>query len=72
MWDGVMDERALTETRVSRSDVLAKLREADVGRMEAVRAVVLEATGDISVICAADTDPRLLEEVDNLPASGDR
>ena len=48
--DGHFVEEALTATRVTRSDVYAKLRQANVHRMEAVIAVVLETTGDISVI----------------------
>jgi uncharacterized membrane protein YcaP (DUF421 family) len=48
--DGAFIEEALTKTRVTRSDVYAKLRQSNVHRMDQVIAVVLETTGDISVI----------------------
>lgn len=67
MWDGVIDEAALRHTRVARADVLAKLRDADAGRLNAVRAVVLEATGDISVLCSEDLDQELIEDLENRP-----
>ncbi|HSP30055.1 MAG TPA: YetF domain-containing protein [Ilumatobacteraceae bacterium] len=48
--DGEFIEEALTKARVTRSDVYAKLRQSNVHRMDEVIAVVLETTGDISVI----------------------
>ena len=48
--DGQFIEEALTKARVTRSDVYAKLRQTNVHRMDEVLAVVLETTGDISVI----------------------
>ena len=48
--DGAFIEEALTKARVTRSDVYAKLRQSNVHRMDEVLAVVLETTGDISVI----------------------
>ena len=63
-------ERFLTEnlkrTGVSRSDLIAKLREANVIRLSQVMAVVLETTGDISVLHqegAEAMDDLLLEGV---------
>ncbi len=50
MRDGEFDEKALEVTRVSREDIYAKLREANVTAMKNVRAVVLETTGDVSVL----------------------
>jgi uncharacterized membrane protein YcaP (DUF421 family) len=49
-----MLDDVLRREGVTRADVLAKLREANVLRMEEVRAVVLESTGDISVLHADD------------------
>ncbi len=49
-----MVEENLREARVTEGDVYAKLREANVLRMEEVRAVVLETTGDISVLHGDD------------------
>ncbi|MCP9237449.1 DUF421 domain-containing protein [Lewinella sp. JB7] len=40
----------MKKTGVSRSDIIAKLREANVIRLAQVKAVVLETTGDISVL----------------------
>jgi len=50
MRDGQVFEDALAESRVARGDLIAKLREANVLDMSEVRAVVLETTGDISVL----------------------
>ena len=50
MRNGEIIDGALEETRVARSDLLAKLREANVLDLNEVRAVVLETTGDISVL----------------------
>ena len=44
----------MRKTGVSRSDVIAKLREANVLQLTQVRAVVLETTGDISVLHTGD------------------
>ena len=50
MRDGVIDHAALAQTRVAESDLIANLREANVLDMDKVRAVVLETTGDVSVL----------------------
>lgn len=50
MRDGVMIDDALKHTRVARDNLVAKLREANVLDFTQVRAVVLETTGDISVL----------------------
>ena len=57
----------LKRTNVSKSDLIAKLREANVIRMSQVMAVVLETTGDISVLHQEGTeaiDPILLDDVE--------
>lgn len=56
-------ENAMSETRVSRANLLEKLRAAGVTDMASVRAVVLETTGDISVIRGDDLDDALMEGV---------
>lgn len=43
-------DKNLKVARISRSQLIAKLREANVIQLSEVRAVVLETTGDISVI----------------------
>ncbi|CAH1000760.1 hypothetical protein LEM8419_01871 [Neolewinella maritima] len=51
----------MRKTGVSRSDVIAKLREANVIQLSEVRAVVLETTGDISVL--HDSNDTRLQDV---------
>ncbi|GAA4780094.1 DUF421 domain-containing protein [Stakelama sediminis] len=63
MRDGEFIEKALKISRVSRSDVVAKLREANALQLSRVRAVVLETTGDISVLHGEQVDAVLLEGV---------
>lgn len=53
----------LTKTRVTTSDLKAKLREANVLDINQVQAVVLETTGDISVLHGTHLDPALLDGV---------
>ncbi len=65
MRDGVFIERALDETRVSKADIYAKLREANVLEMRQIRAVILETTGDISVLHGDRLEHELLREVRN-------
>jgi uncharacterized membrane protein YcaP (DUF421 family) len=50
MQDGIILDAALIKTRVAKDDLVAKLREANVLNFSQVRAVVLETTGDISVL----------------------
>lgn len=49
--DGRFLEDALRKSRVARGDVLAKLREAGVSDPASVSAVILETTGDVSILC---------------------
>ena len=66
LMDGeVILEANLAKANVSRGDLIAKLREANVTRFEQVLAVVFETTGDISVLHSEDDlDPSILEGVD--------
>lgn len=61
--DGSFCEAALEETRVARSDVLAKLREANCLSFDDAYAVVLETTGDVSVLHGGEVDERILEGI---------
>ena len=64
MVDGAMIEEHLTSARVTHDDVRAKLREANVLRLEDVRAVVLETTGDVTVLHGAGpVDEELLHGI---------
>jgi len=63
-----MLERNMKSVRVTRADLVAKLRESNVLNRGQVRAVIMETTGDISVLHSADdSEPfeadLLLEEV---------
>lgn len=63
MRDGEILHSALAATRVEEDDLIAKLREANVLDVSDVRAVVLETTGDISVLHGPKLKERLLEGV---------
>ncbi len=63
MKDGVILHAALKATRVAETDLIAKLREANVLDLTQVRAVVLETTGDISVIHGDSCSVELLQGV---------
>ena len=64
MRHGEMIDEALDRTRVTRSDVVAKLREANVLQFHEVQAVVLETTGDISVLHGdVEIDEAILDSV---------
>lgn len=56
-------EANLAKARVTKADLRAKLREANALDLDSVRAVVLETTGDISVLHGDHLDPSLLEGV---------
>jgi len=51
----------LKKARVTEEDLRSKLREANVIRLKEVRAVIFEATGDISVMHTEDEDEELEE-----------
>jgi len=63
MKDGVILEEVLRATRVSKQDLLAKLREANVLDLSSVRAVVMETTGDVSVLQGDQLEAALLKGV---------
>jgi uncharacterized membrane protein YcaP (DUF421 family) len=68
MENGEFLKAAMAETRVSRSSIMEKLRAANVADPSDVKAVVLETTGNISVMQGEDFDERLLEGVERIPA----
>lgn len=63
MRDGEILYDALEDCRVSESDLIAKLREANALEQSKVRAVVLETTGDVSVLHGEKVDESLLSGV---------
>lgn len=66
MENGEFLEGAMSASRVSRSSVMEKLRAANVRDLKEVRAVVLETTGNISVIRGEELDYRLIEGVERI------
>ncbi|BAO55826.1 DUF421 domain-containing protein [Nonlabens marinus] len=58
MRDGKILEENLEKTKVTKDELRGKLREANVIRLSEVRAVVLETTGDVSVL-HTDGDEKL-------------
>lgn len=66
MLDGVIQNAAMEATRVEEDDLIAKLREANVLDLSEVRAVVLETTGDISVLHGDHLQDRLLDGVTRI------
>lgn len=62
-----MIEENMKKAKVSRSDILGKLREANVTQIKQVKAVVMETTGDVSVLHHEDEqhdlDEILMEDV---------
>lgn len=63
MREGEFRRDAMAASRVAESDLRAKLREANVMHLSEVRAVVLETTGDVSVLHGETLDEALLEGV---------
>lgn len=61
MKDGEIYYESLKSCNVGVSDLMAKLREANVHKLSEVQAVVFESTGDISVIHSKE-----LSEVDSI------
>jgi uncharacterized membrane protein YcaP (DUF421 family) len=64
MYDGEFIDKALEVSRVAKSDVLAKLREANALELGKVRAVVLETTGDVSVLHGDRLDDSVVEGIE--------
>jgi uncharacterized membrane protein YcaP (DUF421 family) len=59
--NGTILEKAMRKTRVSEDDLLAKLRVANVLDIGSVRAVILETTGDVSVLHGDHLEETLLQ-----------
>lgn len=63
MENGVWNDAAMRKTRTKRSDIWGKMREANVYNLDQVRAIILEDTGDVSVIHADALDDDILTGV---------
>ncbi|MEQ8410860.1 MAG: DUF421 domain-containing protein [Erythrobacter sp.] len=55
---------AMEATRVTKSDILEKLRMSNATDFSRIHAVVLETTGDVSVLYGDGLDERLIEGLD--------
>lgn len=66
MRNGEIIPDALISTRVAKDDLIAKLREANVLDLSQVRAVILETTGDVSVLHGDTCSEELLEGTKRL------
>jgi len=67
MWNGKILHDRLKACNVGEDDLIAKLREANVHNYNEVKAVILESTGDVSVIHNDEeksVEPQLLNDVD--------
>lgn len=72
LYEGRILDEHLAEARLTRGDLMGKLRAADVTQVAAVRLVVLETTGDISVITGSGPlDAALLDGVELGDAAAD-
>jgi uncharacterized membrane protein YcaP (DUF421 family) len=56
-------EENMKSVRMTKDDLYAKLREANVTRLDQVRAVVVESTGDVSVLHEDPDAPPIDAEV---------
>ena len=58
----------MRKAKITRADLLAKLRESNVLKMDQIYAVIMESTGDISVLHhdkeEVDFDPELLDDLE--------
>lgn len=58
-----MLEENMKKAKVTREDILGKLREANVTQFSQIKAVVMETTGDMSVLHHHETDHELEEKL---------
>ncbi len=63
MVNGTILEENLKKNKITSEDLYAKLREANVLKLEQVQAVILETTGSISVLHAEDPHTKIDMEI---------
>lgn len=68
--DGQFLDGALRHARVSRGDIMAKLRAFNVDDLATVSAAVLETTGDISVMTVQPLTPEVMADVRGADCEG--
>lgn len=66
--DGVFIEPAMRHARVTRATLMEKIRGSGTSSLSEVGAIVLETTGDITVMQRGQFDPALLEGVRRIAA----
>lgn len=66
MKDGKFLYNNLNKSNISKNNILAKLRENNINQLKDVKVVVLETTGDISVISGDSIDYEIIEDVKDL------
>ena len=66
MRNGLILEENLKKSRVTKSELMGKLREANVFQFSNVKAVVLETTGDISVLHTSDDQEIQVEIIEGV------
>lgn len=64
---GTFHRKSMKSVRVAEADIMAKIRQANVKDLEQVEAVVLETTGDISVIYGSKIEAGVLNFVERGP-----
>lgn len=70
--DGFIVEN-LKKSRIEKDEIRAKLRAANVLQLSEVKLVILETTGDISVLHSSDNttiDPEIIEDVQDIHLTG--
>ncbi len=70
MYKGEILNHNMDKTNVGMNDLIAKLREANVLDYQEVKAVILESTGDMSVIHTSDdkqVSAEILQDVEGVP-----
>lgn len=70
MYQGEILHQNLSKTNVGEDDLIAKLREANALNFSEVHAVILESTGDMSVLHSSEDvelDDKLLQGVEGIP-----
>ena len=72
MYEGTILYENLNKTNIGEDDLIAKLREANALKISEVKAVILESTGDMSVLHSSDQlelDKKILQGVVGIPES---
>jgi len=61
--NGEFRDEAMRSARISRATLLEKIRSSGAGSVADVHAIVLETTGDLSIMMSREIGPELLDDV---------